>query len=1002
MKRFIKLLPVLFIAFFAVSCANKTENAVKLPRKGTITGGYKVIENKKYSDADIVLFEHIKTGANVIFVANDDTNRAFSLGYRTYPKDNKGLPHIFEHATITGSQKYPDPNLFFSLNEQTYTTYANALTSQLYTNYVNSSLSEKQLLTNFEYYLNGLYEPLIMTDKRLMDREAYRYVLENINDELSATGAVYNEMKGLTASINQKSWENTISAMFPNSVISFESGGKPEDILTVTWEELKDFHNKYYHPSNMLCCIYGKLDYEKFLEMLENVYLNHFEKEEIILEDDTILDWHGYKEEEFEYADHADSETEGKSVVSFSFSLEKLNLYEQTTFINLVCEEIFKESSWIKTTLREEFPNAVLQYSSNIAFLNPSFSFFYSNVNPQDKTRLKEISLQALNQIAENGIEESILDSFTLTSKMEEYLKDEDRDGIENINSICSYWADNGDPLTFMEVLKANDELCTHKKDKLIQKITKKVLDADKQALIVTKPVPGLAEQEAEKTEQFFKQKKASMSQSEKQALVDFSKEYNEWVAKNNEYNMIDQLKVVSISELPEEIQDAEVTESWLDSDNKIKTITSEIKNAKYTDVNIYFDSKVIEQDLLKSYVLFAKLIGNLPTKNWTQEELETKFNNTIYSNSSNAFYTIKKEGGAATYYKVSFMTLQEKTKPAFEIIKEILLNTDFSDCSKIRNIAQRIAFSKRNSYKSDPISAVKMCALPAVDSDYLYGYYTFDFDLWNYLDEVSKMSDEQIKELTQKFELIRAKLLNNNNSIITCISSKKGIKKTLDCYKQLSKSFCSENQEQFEYKFEPLPKSIAIVVKTDSNYNMQTNSIKALGMTKEDFTGDLLCIPTIIQDKYLFPVLRFKLGSYGAFSTFSQSYAANYSYRDPNIQKTFDVFKAMPVELKKTELTQDDLDSYIISAYQNFTYPVSKRSTINYKINKILNNDRDFASRLRYMKELKALTPEIFFDRLKLYEKLNNDYYTITAGNAKTIEAVKDNYDLIIYDLAN
>ena len=132
------------------------------------------------------------------------------------------------------------------------------------------------------------------------------------------------------------------------------------------------------------------------------------------------MDWHGYKEEEFEYADHADSETEGKSVVSFSFSLEKLNLYEQTTFINLVCEEIFKESSWIKTTLREEFPNAVLQYSSNIAFLNPSFSFFYSNVNPQDKTRLKEISLQALNQIAENGIEESILDSFTLTSKMEE------------------------------------------------------------------------------------------------------------------------------------------------------------------------------------------------------------------------------------------------------------------------------------------------------------------------------------------------------------------------------------------------------------------------------------------------------------------------------------------------------------------------------------------------------------------------------------------------------
>ena len=150
-----------------------------LPAVGDVMHGFRVKELSSidYLDADVALMEHEKSGAQLLYIANEDINRSFSVGFRTPAENDKGLPHVFEHAALGGSGKYPASNLFFEMINQTYKTYLNAATYPCNTIYPSASLSEEQLLKFVDYTMSGVLDPLVVTDERAMMREACRHDL---------------------------------------------------------------------------------------------------------------------------------------------------------------------------------------------------------------------------------------------------------------------------------------------------------------------------------------------------------------------------------------------------------------------------------------------------------------------------------------------------------------------------------------------------------------------------------------------------------------------------------------------------------------------------------------------------------------------------------------------------------------------------------------------------------------------------------------------------------
>ncbi|MBR5970347.1 MAG: insulinase family protein [Lachnospiraceae bacterium] len=251
------------------------------PEVGETVEGFTLLEVRDFEilGAEVGWFVHDETDAKLMYIHNDDTNRAFDLTFLTHAINNEGLPHVFEHATLGGSKNYPSRTLFMNLIYQSYNTFMNAMTTDRMTTYPVASLSEKQLLALADYYTDSCFYPMIMEDESIYRTEAWRYRLEDPEGELTMEGTVYSEMQG---AMTKDMWANlnAVRASLPGSSICYAFGGDPAYIPDMTWQDLKDYHDRFYTPENCVAYLYGDIaEYEAFLKMLDNVFTN-FGKED--------------------------------------------------------------------------------------------------------------------------------------------------------------------------------------------------------------------------------------------------------------------------------------------------------------------------------------------------------------------------------------------------------------------------------------------------------------------------------------------------------------------------------------------------------------------------------------------------------------------------------------------------------------------------------------------------------------------------------------------------
>ncbi len=226
---------------------------------------------------------HEATGARVMQIANADPENVFSLSFQTLPDSSNGVAHILEHTSLCGSKKFPVKDPFFAMTRRSLNTYMNALTGQDFTCYPAASQVEKDFYNLLLVYLDAVFHPQL---KRLSFlQEGHRLSLadpSNPASELKIEGVVYNEMKGSMASAEQRLWFHLFRHLMPDLPYAFNSGGDPKDIPSLSYENLLDFHKTFYHPSRCLFFFYGNLPLSKHLDFLLEHALQHVEKESLL------------------------------------------------------------------------------------------------------------------------------------------------------------------------------------------------------------------------------------------------------------------------------------------------------------------------------------------------------------------------------------------------------------------------------------------------------------------------------------------------------------------------------------------------------------------------------------------------------------------------------------------------------------------------------------------------------------------------------------------------
>jgi len=231
--------------------------------------------------ATLTVAEHIASGATVVHIGNSDPENLFCLSFRTYPQSSNGAPHILEHTVLCGSHKFPLRDPFFSMTRRSMATFMNAMTGDDLTFYPASSQIPKDFYNLLDVYIDAVFAPNLSRLSFL--QEGHRLEFAEPNDpstRLEIKGIVYNEMKGALSSPDSRLYHSLMKALFPDTPYGFNSGGEPEAIRTLTYEQLVDFHRAYYHPSRCTFFFSGNWPLADHLAYLEERLLSGIDREE--------------------------------------------------------------------------------------------------------------------------------------------------------------------------------------------------------------------------------------------------------------------------------------------------------------------------------------------------------------------------------------------------------------------------------------------------------------------------------------------------------------------------------------------------------------------------------------------------------------------------------------------------------------------------------------------------------------------------------------------------
>ncbi|KAI0852324.1 Metalloenzyme, LuxS/M16 peptidase-like protein [Daldinia vernicosa] len=256
------------------------------PKPGEKLHGFTLLRTKHVPELELTALHlrHDKTGADYLHIAREDSNNVFSIGFKTNPPDDTGVPHILEHTTLCGSQKYPIRDPFFKMLPRTLSNFMNAFTASDHTYYPFATTNAQDFQNLMSVYLDSTLHPLLKeTD---FTQEGWRIGPENPrvaekdggtdteDSKLVFKGVVYNEMKGQMSDAGYLFYIRFQDHIFPSIN---NSGGDPQKITDLTYEQLRKFHAEHYHPSNAKLITYGDMPLADHLKEID-AQMKAFEK----------------------------------------------------------------------------------------------------------------------------------------------------------------------------------------------------------------------------------------------------------------------------------------------------------------------------------------------------------------------------------------------------------------------------------------------------------------------------------------------------------------------------------------------------------------------------------------------------------------------------------------------------------------------------------------------------------------------------------------------------
>ncbi len=871
------------------------------------------------------LFEHEKTGAELLSLSAQDENKVFGIAFRTPSPNATGVAHILEHSVLCGSRKYPVKEPFVELLKGSLQTFLNAFTFPDKTCYPVASQNVRDFYNLIDVYLDAVFYPRLTPF--LLAQEGWHFELENPEDELSFKGVVFNEMKGAYSSPESVLSEYSIQAVFPDTPYAFDSGGDPKVIPDLSFEEFVAYHKKYYHPSNARIYFYGDDDPEERLRVV-NEYLKDFEPQEI--ESGILLQPRLAKPRRLVrgFAAAAREGEQAKGMITVNWLLEETKEI-RTNFASRILEYALlgmPASPLRKALIDSGLGSDIAGEGLGTELRQLYFSTGLKGIDPGDADKVEALILETLDRLGREGLAGKTAEAAlnTIEFRLRENNAGRFPRGLLLMLRSLTTWLYEGDPLgplAFEAPLNELKPRILSRRGFLEGLIRRFFLENTHRATLILTPDPHLKGEEEAREKKRLDKARASMAESDLERVCMETRELKRRQETPDPPEALATIPVLSVKDLERQNKPIPLTlRQW----DETTVLFHDLSTNGIVYLDVGFDLHALEEAFIPYVPLFARALVETGTDTEDFVSLTQRIHRKTGGIRPRTFASEANESEAGVAWMfLRGKAMAEKTGELIGILRDVLLSARLGDRDRFR----QMLLEEKARAEQDLIPKGHQVVNARIRAHFgLAGWVAEQMGGVSYLfflRELEKRVEKDWEGIHRTLKEIRRFLTNRRTVLLNLTLDQKRWSQVEPGMQGLLKSL-PEAAEAVSCRWSPgpPPRFEAMTLPAQVNYVGKGARLYDLGYR---FHGSALVITRYLRNSWLWDRIRVQGGAYGAFCLLDRfsGVLSFLSYRDPNLLETLEVFDRSGGVLEAAEITDEELNKAIIGAIGDMDAPM-------------------------------------------------------------------------------
>lgn len=873
-----------------------------------------------------IRLRHETTGLELYHLHNDDRENLFAFAFKTPPADDTGVAHILEHTVLSGSRNYPVKDPFLALMRGSVNTFLNAMTYPDKTVYPASSTVKKDYYNIMSVYADAVFFPLLK--KKLFLQEGRRFVPQE-DGSLKVEGIVFNEMKGSFSSFDSIVGDWSYRSLFEKAQYRFESGGSPESIPQLTYEQFVDFHKTYYHPSNCRVFLYGNIPTEEQLRFLQEKYLAEFEAGEEAPRIHAEPEWDAPRY--FTVKGPAvDGEEKPKPTITINWRTGSTTdpmmlLSMQVLSAALIGHPGTPLQKLINDTDLGEDMSPVSGLETDIRDM--SFTVGMRGIDPENAREFEDLVLAELKRLSEEGLPPDVING---TLRRVEFQNREIRGGapfgLRMMSKALRGWLHGSEPRTTLEFtphierLKQEYAKNPHYFEEFIKRY---LLNNQHRSTVMVTPDSSYMEDLDREINQTVEKIRAQMDPAELSRIEKELEAFERFQNTPDSEADLQSIPILSREDLPEDISTIETNDSEVDG---IPGFTHDL----FTNGIIYIDFAFNITGLSERERLLLPLLGRILTSTglpgMAYDEAARQLS--LKTGGLSPYLDISPIVGDADSYMgflfVRLKCLEDSLPGALDLTFDVLKSAQVDDARRLWEILTEF----RNDMRSAVIPAGHSFSTlragahlePAIRIE----------DEWRgieqllFLTALPNRAGAEIEALGRELKALRDKVLTTQRLLLNMSAEGSQLERIRSELSARLAEFAAGGpgaRLSFEY-FTSGDGSLIVPYKDNWESLQVPASVGYSGMAMpgllygEPGYAAYILVAHLLKTDYLWQKIRMQGGAYGAAASTHglEGIFSFLSYRDPQVEKSLQVYEDGLAHIARGGVTEEDLEKAIIA----------------------------------------------------------------------------------------